>query len=208
MSSQIQKQMSALASQAAQVFGREAFKLTVWVGVFGSFSRDVQVEASDVDIVIFYNPDYSEEQVWEWYSRCEKNRRRTDPDEPKLERVWGGRKVDIVRIYAGALRYEKDVEAILHAQTIYGNFNNPVLRRLRSSYYQKLEEYQRMINDSEALASIARKSEDSPKVGNLPSTDASRYINRIAGILNADQDDPLYLLVQSPLSLARKLAKD
>ena len=65
--------MSELGSQAAQVFGREAFKLAVWVGVFGSFSRGKQGKTSDVDIVIFYNPDYSEEQVWEWYSR-EENR--------------------------------------------------------------------------------------------------------------------------------------
>src|SRR5436189_3881476 len=109
--SQIQKQMSVLGSQAAQVFGREAFKLAVWVGVFGSFSRGKQAETSDIDIVIFYNPDYSEKQVRnrilaarktanysetqvrQWYSRCEKRPWGTDPDEPKLERVWG-RKID------------------------------------------------------------------------------------------------------------------
>jgi predicted nucleotidyltransferase len=156
--------MSVLRSQAAQVFGREAFKLAVWVGVFGSFSRGRQVETSDVDIVIFYNPEYSEEQVWECYSRCEKNRWGADPDESKLERVWG-RKIDIVRIFAGTLVYEKDVEAVLHAQTVYGDFNNPVLRTLRSSYYQKVEEYHKRISDSKALASIAKKSEDSSKVG-------------------------------------------
>jgi len=153
----------------------------VWVGVFGSFSRGKQAETSDVDIVIFYNPDYSEKQVRnriltarktanysetqvrEWYSRCEKRPWGTDPDEPKLERVWG-RKIDTVRIFAGTLRYEKDVEAILHAQTIYGDFNHPVLRSLRSSYYKKLEKYQNKINDSEALATLARES-DSFKVG-------------------------------------------
>jgi len=167
MSSQIQKQMSMLGSQAAEVFQREAFKLVVWVGVFGSFSWGEQAERSDVDIVIFYHPDHSEEQVWDWYSCCEKNRWGTDPDEPKLERLWG-RKIDTVRIYEGTLRYEKDVKAILHAQTIYGDFNNPVLQGLRSSYYQKLEEYQKKLNDCDILAREA----DRLKVGNLP-TDLS-----------------------------------
>jgi len=162
MSSKIQKQMSMLGSQAAEVFQREAFKLVVWVGVFGSFSRGEQAETSDVDIVIFYHPDYSERQVWGWYSRCEKNRWGTDPDEPKLKRLWG-RKIDTVRIYEGTLRYEKDVEAILHAQTIYGDFNNPVLQGLRSSYYQKLEEYQKKLNDCDILA----RETDRLKVSNL-----------------------------------------
>src|SRR5205814_7185285 len=180
MSLQIQKQMSVLGSQAAHVFGREAFKLAVWVGVFGSFSRGKQRETSDVDIVIFYNPDYSEKQVWEWYSRCEKNPWGTDPDEPKLERVWG-RKIDTVRIFAGALRYEKDVEAILHAQTIYGDFNNPVLRTIRSSYYQKVEEYQKKINDSEALVKIAKKSTNS-------SITYSQYAYQVANTFDSDRN--------------------
>ena len=162
MSSQIQKQMSMLSSQAAEVFQREAFKLAVWVGVFGSFSRGEQGETSDIDIVIFYHPDYSESQVWNSYSHCEKNSWGMDPDELKLERVWN-RKIDTVRIYEGTLRYEKDVEAILHAQTIYGDFNNPVLQGLRSSYYQKLEEYQKRLIDCDALA----KKADILKVGNL-----------------------------------------
>jgi predicted nucleotidyltransferase len=84
---QIQKQMSALSSQAARVFGREAFKLAMWVGVFGPFSWGEQGKSSTVDIVIFYNPDYSEEHIWERYSRCETNRWGTDPDEPKLEQA-------------------------------------------------------------------------------------------------------------------------
>ncbi|OCK91890.1 uncharacterized protein K441DRAFT_194311 [Cenococcum geophilum 1.58] len=180
MSSQIQKQMSMLGSQAAEVFQREAFKLVVWVGVFGSFSRGEQVERSDVDIVIFYDPDYSEGQVWDWYSRCEKNRWGTDPDEPKLERLWG-RKIDTVRIYEGTLRYEKDVEAILHAQTIYGDFNNPVLQDLRSSYYQNLEEYQKKLNDCDALARDTN------------GLKGSQYAYQIANTLDTDSSNPLSL---------------
>ena len=162
MSSQIQKQMSVLGSQAAKVFQREAFKLAVWVGIFGSFSLGKQTETSDVDIVIFYHPNYSKKQIWNWYSRCETIPWGTDPDEPKLERVWG-RKINTVRIYGGTLRYEKDVKAILYAQTIYGDFNNPVLQGLRSSYYQKLEVYQKKLNDCDILA----RETDRLKVSNL-----------------------------------------
>ena len=84
----IQTQMLLLGSQAAQVFRREAFKLVVWVGVFGSFSRAKQGKTSDVDLVIFYDPGYSEKQIWEWYSSCEENRWGVDPDEHKLEEGW------------------------------------------------------------------------------------------------------------------------
>ncbi len=59
--SQIQMQISLISSQAAQIFGREAFKHVVWVGVFGSFSQGKQ--GKNVDVVIFYNPKYSEEQI-------------------------------------------------------------------------------------------------------------------------------------------------
>jgi predicted nucleotidyltransferase len=194
MSSQIQKQISMLGSQAAEVFQREAFKLAVWVGVFGSFSRGGQSETSDIDIVIFYHPDYSENQVWNSYSRCENNRWGTDPDEPKLERLWG-RKINTVRIYKGTLRYEKDVEAILHAQTIYGDFNNPVLQGLRSSYYQKLEKYQKKLDDCDALAKKADK------------VKASQYAYQIASALDFDSGGPLYVIVRTSLNIAKDLSK-
>jgi predicted nucleotidyltransferase len=67
--------MLLLGSQAAQVFERGAFKLVVWVGVFGSFSRAKQRKGSDVDLAIFYDPAYSEEQIWEWYSSSEESDR-------------------------------------------------------------------------------------------------------------------------------------
>jgi hypothetical protein len=170
MSSQIKKQMAVLRSQAAEVFQRKAFKLAVWVGVFGSFSLGRQGETSNVNIVIFYDPSYPEKDVWEWYLHSEKNRWGTDPDEPKLKRVWG-RKIDIVRIFAGAIHSEKDIRAILHAQTIYGNFLHPTLQSLRSSSRQKVEEYQKKIDYCEDLAYTAKES-DGSKVGN-PLTDIS-----------------------------------
>jgi hypothetical protein len=123
-------------------------------------------------LVIFYDPHCPKREIWEWYDRCEENRFGTDPDELELERVWG-RKIDIVRIFEGTVHDEKDIEAILHAQTIYGNFKNPVLQGLRSSWYQKVEEYKE-INGCEALANIAKESGCS-KVGN-PLTDISFQI--------------------------------
>ena len=162
LSSKIRGQMSVFRSQAAKVFQREAFKHAVWVGVFGPLSKGKGGKRSTVNIVIFYDPQCSEREVWEWYDRSEKDRFGTDPDELRLERVLG-RKVDIVRIFKGIARDERDIEAILHAQTIYGDFNNPVLQGLRSSNYQNLEEYQKMLNDCDALA---RKRAEI-KVGNL-----------------------------------------
>ncbi len=173
----------------------------VWVGVFGSFSRAKQRKRSDVDLVIFYDPTYSDEQIWGWYSSSEENDDGwgADPDEPKLEKAWN-RKVDILRIFAGTLCYEKDVEAILLAQTVYGNFNNPTLQSLHSLFFQKAQEYQKRINESEMLASIARQLDDS--------SEGYQYAcQKIAETLDADRDDPLYLLVQTPRNLAEDLAK-
>jgi hypothetical protein len=132
------------------------FKYAVWAGVFGPLSKGKEGKTSTVNIVIFYDPHCPEREVEEWYDRCEENRFGTDPDELKLERVWG-RKIDMVRIFEGIMRDERDIEAILHAQTIYGNFKNPVLQGLRSSWYQKVEEYKE-INGCEALANIAKES--------------------------------------------------
>src|SRR5437016_2076901 len=102
--SQRQNQVSLLRSQAEQVFKRKAFELAVWVGVFfGPFSWGMQAKSGPIDIVIFYNPNYSEEQIWGSYS-CEENPWGADPDEPKLERAWD-RKVKISRIFRGTLRY-------------------------------------------------------------------------------------------------------
>ena len=94
-----------------------------------------------------------------------------------------------MRIFGGTLRYEKDVEAVLHAQTIYGNFTDPVLQGLRSFYEQKLEEYRKKLDESEAFVTVARQLEDSSKVdsskvcisislnGHLPNTIRRRYRN-------------------------------
>jgi len=184
-------------SQAAKVFQREAFKHAVWVGVFGPLSKGKGGKTSTVNIVIFYDPHCSEREVWEWYDRSEKDRFGTDPDELRLERVLG-RKVDIVRIFKGIARDERDIEAILHAQTIYGNFKHPVLQGLRSSWYQKVEEYKKKINGCEALANTAKEPGCSK---------ASQCAYQITKILEANNHSPLYALVQSAQGIAGRLAK-
>jgi hypothetical protein len=194
---QIQKQMLSLGSQAAQVFKRKAFGSVVWAGVFGPFSRAQQHKGSPVSLVIFHDPKYSEEEIWKWCSSNEESYWDVDPDKSKLERVWD-REVDLVRIFAGTLRYEKDVEAILYAQTVYGNFNNPVLQRLRSSSLHKTQEYLKKIQESKALAVIASRLDDSSK---------HQYTRQIADMLAGNKDDPLYFsLVLHPRNLAENLA--
>jgi len=131
---EIQKQLLLLGSQAAQVFERKAFKLAVWVGVFGPFSKEAQQciwKGRHVDLVIFYDPAYSGDEIWEWYYSKEERDTLLDPDGFELERAWN-RRVDILRIYEGTLCSEEDVMAILHAQTVYRNFNHdhPVLEPL------------------------------------------------------------------------------
>ena len=67
--SEIQKEIALLRRQAAKVFSREVFKHVVWVGVFGESSKVQRGVA--IDVVIFYDPKYSEQQIWDWYASCE-----------------------------------------------------------------------------------------------------------------------------------------
>ena len=63
-----------------------------------------------------------------------------------------------------------------------------------------MEEYQKKINDSEALVKIAKKSTNS-------SITYSQYAYQVENTLDSDRGDPLYLLVRTPLNLAKRLAK-
>src|SRR5438046_602729 len=96
-----QKQVLLLGSQAAKVFERKAFELVEWVGIFGFFPHGKLAKAkmNPIEVAIFYKPDCSENQIWEWYSRYEENDWGSDPDEPKLVQAWGGRRVVISRIF-------------------------------------------------------------------------------------------------------------
>jgi hypothetical protein len=159
--SPIQKEIALLRRQAAKVFSREAFKYAVWVGVFGEFSE--VLHGAEIDVVIFYDPKYSQKQILGWYSSCEKNSLLEDPDEPKLLRVWG-RKANIQRIYGGALDTLEKVEAVLSAWTVYGNPVDRTLDELCSSYVQKMKECYEKLSVCKSLADLAKESEDSSKV--------------------------------------------
>jgi hypothetical protein len=201
---EIQKQLLLLSSQAAQVFERKGFKLAVWVGVFGPFSTQAQQciwKGSHVKLVIFYDPAYSGQEIWEWYSNNGEVDLWLDPDGFELERAWG-RRVDIQRIYNGTLCSEEDVMAILHAQTIYGNFNHPVLQDLRSSYFQKAQECEKKLEDSDWLAFLASEPDSSTEY---------RYqcIHQIADVLSdGNEADPLYCALLDPRGLVKKMVND
>jgi hypothetical protein len=94
----------------------------VWVGVVYASSNGVDPKGASLkflNIVIVYDPKYSENKFWELYS-CQEKDMWEDPDQPKLERAWD-RKVKILRIFEGSLRYWKDVEALFYAETLHGD---------------------------------------------------------------------------------------
>ena len=192
-----QSQVSLLQSQAKPVFTREAFKSAVWVGVVYASSNGVGPKRASLNIVIVYNPKYSENKVWELYF-CEEKDMWEDPDQPKLERAWD-RKVKILRIFEGSSHYWKDVEALFYAETLHGDFNCRVLRNLRSIYYEKAEEYQTMLNKSFELVTnlmAARKE-------SMSSPEASQQAYEIAKILETGTMD----IVRTPWRLAEILGR-
>jgi len=203
---EIQKQMLLLRSQAAKVFQRKAFKHVVWVGVFGPFSRAEQGIGTRVSLVIFYDPAYTEDQIWECYFNNEESDWDIDPDKFKLQIAWN-RKVNILRIFEGALRkntlhLEEQINGILHGQTVYGNFNHPVLQGIRSSCFQKAQEYEKKTCDSWRLADVASQSKDGSK-------EYQSTCLKIVDILDGNENDPLYgILVRIPRNFAKDLAKN
>jgi hypothetical protein len=191
-----------LQSQAEQVFGREAFKHVMWVGIhYSKLTRDMLPKPFPLDIVIFYDPRYPENQIWESYKSCEGIHLSEDPDKSKLERAWG-RMVRILRIYEGTLLHWNDVEAVFHAETLYGDFNNPVLRNFRSFYCHKINECQRILGESALLVENLRISKES-----MSSSEVSQQAYRIAGILATDTWSPLLHLVELPRGRAEILWK-
>jgi len=204
--SEIQKQIQLLGSQATPVFQRKACKHVVWAGVFGFFSRAEQGIGTPVNVVIYNDPAYTEEQIWEWYSNNgESDWWNTDPDEFKLQCAWG-RKVIVWRIYEGDLQdirkthHDELINAILHGQTIYGNSNHPALQRLRSAYFQKAQGYDKKLGDSWSLASGACKLKGSKEYQSI--------CLKIVDILDGDENDPLYdILIQRTRGFAKSLTE-
>jgi hypothetical protein len=169
-----------LGSQTAQVFGSVPFRdIVEWVGVFGLGS---QTKKSNVDIVIFYDPCYSEKQVYGKNLGSEDSFD-TILDESRLQKALG-REVNIVRIFSGTLRTPKDVAAILHAQTIYGNFNNQHLQKLRFTFTQRLKEYKKNVDHAESLIQLAIASQSSSEVCKCPLLNG--HILLLKRILNLD----------------------
>jgi hypothetical protein len=145
-----QKQISILQSKAKEVLTREAFKHVVWVGVlYSSHTLSSRPKPLPLDLVIFHDPKYSEEQIWNLYGSCGEVPWE-DPDQSKFERAWN-QKVNISKNFEGNFRYWNDVEATFYAETLYGHYNQPALQNLRSVYYQNVKECLKNLSESVEL---------------------------------------------------------
>jgi hypothetical protein len=203
MSASRVKQVSQLRRQAAHVFARKAFKHVkcIWVGVFYYPYEGAHPGKTSLNIVIYYDPNYSGEEIWDLYIAGE-DIWEEDLDELKLERAWD-RRVRISRVFEGSLEWWWDVEALFYSETVYGDFNHPILRKLRSVYYQGMKEYQLKLNESIPLVKNLMDAERQ-SVGRH---EASQQAYKIANILKADTVyGPLHdHLFDSPRRLADRL---
>ena len=196
-----QKQISILQSEAKGVLTREAFKHVVWVGIlYSSNTLSSRLNPLPLNLVIFHNPKYSEEQIWHLYGSCGEVPW-ADPDQSKFERAWD-RKVNISRIFEGDFRYWNDVEAAFYAETLYGHYNHPALQNLRSVYYQHVKESLKNLSESVELVRNLRMAK-----GSLRSSEASQQVSKVASILGANVCVPLRGLVQTPREHAEELGK-
>ena len=120
-----------LQKAAIPVFSNPGFRNIVWAGVFGSVSRDQQIETSDVDVVIVWHP--GRHHGW-------------DPPgdyfcqdlEKELEKCWT-REVDVVEIQECGIARYIDAEALLCSRTLYGSGSNKHVVRARKNALEFLE---------------------------------------------------------------------
>jgi hypothetical protein len=177
----------------------------MWVGIlYAKYTQDMLPKPLPLDIVIFYDPTYSEKQIWDSKKSCEDIYWPDDTDESKLERAWD-RQVNMSRIYEGTLLSWKDVEAVFHAETLYGDFNNPVLQNLRSFYCTKVKECQKYIDESVPLVENLRIARESIMSGS--ELEISQQAYKIASILEADTCSPLGFLLDDPRECAKRLGE-
>ena len=168
----------------------------MWVGI--DYPPDGVDPKWALDIIIVYDPNYSEDKVWKLYSCEENNWGESDPDRPKLKRAWN-RKVKIQKNFEGSFYYWSDVEALFHYETLHGDFNCQFLRTLRSDYLVKAEEYQTKLDKSIELVTNLRAAE---KVS-MSSPEASQQAYKIAEILEPDTMD----IVKNPRNTAKTLGR-
>ncbi|KAH8145173.1 uncharacterized protein LAJ45_10837 [Morchella importuna] len=132
----------------------------LWIGVFGSFSRDQQGDRSDVDIIVLERSD-SEVELEE--SR-EEGEDAIDLDpwtlEDLLPRVWC-RPVQIVRIEKQELHGLVSVDALLTARTIHGNDQCEEILKLRQDARSYLEQGWSVFKTAEAEIEILKSKVES-----------------------------------------------
>jgi hypothetical protein len=133
-------QISLLRSRAA-VFRRKAFKHAVWVGI--CYDSTMLPKWPPIEIVIFYDSKYSEDQIWDSYSWPASLRKTAGGriwedlsliSVPRLIIRYGG----FLRVLYATTRTSNEARA----QTLYEDFNilirvcknsvPPVLRKRKS----------------------------------------------------------------------------
>jgi hypothetical protein len=204
-----QERILIIKHRAAPVFtSSDAFKHAIWVGIYNN--RDPRgnesLEQMTPSVYILYDPNCSHDKVWDLY-RLEGLNSEEDPDESRLERALG-RKVKVSRIFGGSLESWEYVQALFVAGTIYGDFDNPILRNLRSIYYQEVNECQLLAKLSTSFELVKNLMNACAAKQSLSSPEASERAYEIANILKIDTVySSLHPLVGTPRKLAENLGK-
>ena len=103
--------LAEIRHRCPELFKDPKCKPLCWAGVFGSFSRNQQTRASDIDMIIGYRPDV-DESTWDQDIASERFATRA----PKIF----GRKVDVLHLWTQDVGSYDMLEALLTCVTVYG----------------------------------------------------------------------------------------
>jgi hypothetical protein len=202
-----QEKVLILKHRAAHVFRREASKHAIWAGLCNPDPRgDVPLEQMPHNVFIFYDPNCSHDEVWDLLGREGLNSEE-DPDGFRLELAWG-RKVKVSRIFGASLESWEYVQALFLGGTVYGDFNNPILRNLRAAYYREMRGCQLLAKLNGSVELVKNLMNACAAKQSLSSPEASKRAYEIANTLKIDTVySSLHPLVETPRKLAEDLGK-
>lgn len=126
------RNIADLRTSSKEALSLPDFKHILWIGVFGSFSRNQQTDRSDVDLVVVERSDdvpaeYSGDANYEPWTL-----------EELLPRVWC-RPVEIV-LLKEELRELVAIDSLLTSRTIYGDDQSVEILQLRRDARKYLDE--------------------------------------------------------------------
>jgi predicted nucleotidyltransferase len=126
------RDIADLRTSSKEALSLPDFKNILWIGVFGSFSRNQQTDRSDVDLVVVEHShvvpaEYSRDANYEPWTL-----------EELLPRVWC-RPVEIV-LLKEELRELVAIDSLLTSRTIYGDDQSVEILQLRRDARKYLDE--------------------------------------------------------------------